>query len=101
MEPGDTRRSDHPKVQCALSVEDVRDVETYFAKKGGSESLYDEGLDVFGEAEDRSLAFCREFADWQQLQERGYLNVIEPLLSRLFTGVRGRIVLRISPWGGF
>ncbi len=46
MEPSDTRRSDKPKVRCALSVEDLWDVETYFTKKGGSEFVYDEGLDV-------------------------------------------------------
>jgi hypothetical protein len=75
MEPGDARRSDNPKVRCALSAEDLWDVETYFTKKGGSEFVYDEGLDVFRFPEDRRFAFCREFADWQQLQERGYLNV--------------------------
>ena len=75
MEPSDTRRSDNPKVRCALSVEDLWDVETYFAKNYVSEFLYDEGLEVFRFPEDRRFAFCQEFADWQQLQERGYLNV--------------------------
>ena len=75
MEPSDTRRSDNPKVRCALSVEDLWGVETYFAKNYVSEFLYDEGLDVFRFPEDRRFAFCREFADWQQLPERGYLNV--------------------------
>ena len=75
MEPSDTRRSDNPKVRRALSVEDLWDVETYFTKKGGSEFVYDEGLDVFRFPEDRRFAFCREFADWQQLHERGYLDV--------------------------
>ena len=75
MEPGDTGGSDNPRVRCALSVEDLWDVETYFTKKGGSEFFYDEGLDVFRFPEDRRFAFCREFADWQRLQERGYLNV--------------------------
>jgi outer membrane protease len=42
-------------VRCALSVEDLWDVETYFTKKGGSEFLYDEGLDVFRFPEDRRL----------------------------------------------
>jgi hypothetical protein len=36
--------------------------------------VYDEGLDVFRFPEDRRFAFCREFADWRRLQERGYLN---------------------------
>ena len=74
MEPGDIRRGDNPKVRCALSAEDLWDVETYFTKNGGSEFVYDEGLDVFRFPEDRRFAFCREFADWQQLQKRGYLN---------------------------
>ena len=75
MKSSDTRRSDKPKVRCALSVEDLWEVETHFTKKGGSEFLYDEGLDVFRFPKDRRFAFCREFADWQQLQERGYLDV--------------------------
>ena len=74
MEASDTRPGDS-KVRFALSVEDLWDVETYFRRKGGSEFVYDEGLDVFRFPEDRRFAFCREFADWQQLQERGYLNV--------------------------
>ena len=80
MEPRDTRSGDKPKVRFALSVEDLRDVETYFnvetyfRMKGGSEFVYDEGFDVFRFPEDRRFAFCREFADWRRLQERGYLN---------------------------
>ena len=59
-------------------MEDLWDVEryfTYFTKKSGSEFFYDEGLDVFRFPEDRRFAFCREFDDWQQVQERGYLDV--------------------------
>ena len=64
MEPSDARRGDNLKVRCALSVEDLWDVETYFRKKkGGSEFVYDEGLDLFRFSEDGRFAFCREFAD--------------------------------------
>ena len=48
--------------------------EAYFTKKCGSEFVYDEGLDVFRFSEDGRFAFCREFADWRMLQERGYLD---------------------------
>ena len=53
---------------------DLRDVEAYFRSKGGSEFVYDEELDVFRFPEDGRFAFCREFADWRELQERGYLD---------------------------
>jgi hypothetical protein len=36
--------------------------------------VYDEEFDVFRFPEDRRFVFCREFADWRRLQERGYLN---------------------------
>ena len=48
--------------------------EAYFTNKCGSEFVYDEGLDVFRFPEDGRFAFCREFADWRRLQERGYLD---------------------------
>jgi hypothetical protein len=74
MKPSDTRPADKPKVRFALSVEDLWAVETYFRQKCGSEFVYDEGLDVFCFPEDGRFAFCREFADWRRLQERGYLD---------------------------
>jgi hypothetical protein len=64
--------NDSPEV--ALRAEDLYDVEMYFRLKGSSEFLYDEGLDVFRFPEDRRFAFCREFADWERLRERGYLT---------------------------
>ena len=73
MDASDTRPGDS-KVRFALSVEDLWDVETYFRRKCGSEFVYDEELDVFRFPEDGRFAFCREFADWRRLQERGYLN---------------------------
>ena len=49
------------------------DVETYFMKNGCSDFEYDEELDVFRFPKDGRFAFCREFADWSLLQQRGYM----------------------------
>ena len=49
------------------------DVDTYFRLNGCTEFVYDEELDVFRFPEDHRFAFCREFADFELLQERGYL----------------------------
>ncbi len=43
-------------------------------EKGTSEFVYDEELDVFRFPEDGRIAFCEEFADWNLLQERRYLD---------------------------
>ena len=48
--------------------------EAYFTKKGGSEFVYDEELDVFRFPEDGRFAFCEELADWRRLGELGYLD---------------------------
>ena len=57
-----------------LRAEDLCEVETYFREKGCSEFEYDAKLDVFRFAEDGRFAFCRDFANWQLLEERGYLD---------------------------
>jgi hypothetical protein len=57
-----------------LRAEDLCEVETYFREKGCSEFEYDAKLDVFRFAEDGRFAFCRDFANWQLLEERGYLE---------------------------
>ena len=57
-----------------LRAEDLCEVETYFREKGCSEFEYDAKLDVFRFAEDGRIAFCRDFANWQLLEERGYLE---------------------------
>jgi hypothetical protein len=62
------------KNTLALLAEDLCDVETYFREKGCSEFEYDAELDVFRFAEDGRFAFCRDFANWQLLEERGYLE---------------------------
>jgi hypothetical protein len=64
----------HGSPEVALRAEDLYDVETYFRKKGASEFLYDEDLDIFRFPEDGQFAFCKEFADWERLRERGYLT---------------------------
>jgi hypothetical protein len=69
-------RDKHPddSSEAALRAEDLYDIETYFRQKGGSEFLYDEELDVFRFVEDGRFAFCKEFADWDLLEKRGYLD---------------------------
>ena len=66
--------SKRAEVRSGLLAEDLWEVETYFRNKGGSEFVYDEKLDVFRFPEDGRFAFCEEFADWQRLQEFGYLD---------------------------
>ena len=53
---------------------DLYDIEMYFREEGHSEFVYDEELDVFRFPEDGRFAFCQEFADWERLQELGYLH---------------------------
>ncbi len=63
---------DHPEI--ALLARDLCHVETYLSERGGSEFMYDEELDVFRFRKDGRFAFCKEFADWGLLKERGYLD---------------------------
>jgi hypothetical protein len=67
-------RDPNKPAEVALRAEDLYDVETYFRSKSSSEFMYDEELDVFRFPEDGRFAFCREFADWHLLQQRGYLT---------------------------
>jgi hypothetical protein len=62
------------ELRSDLSARDLWDVENYFRKQGVSEFIYDEPIDVFRFPEDGRLAFCDTFADWERLQERGYLH---------------------------
>jgi hypothetical protein len=64
-----------PKLADSIGTHDLWAVETYFRDRGGSEFLYDGDLDVFRFPEDGSFAFCDEFANWNLLRERGYLDV--------------------------
>ena len=68
------KHPDHHEARFGPSAEDLCDLETYFGERGGSEFVYDEDLDVFRFSEDGSFAFCREFADWRRLRERGHLH---------------------------
>jgi len=63
-----------PDAARGLRPEDLCEVVTYLIDKGGSEFSYDEEMDVFRLSEDGRFAFCEEFADWQLLQERGWLD---------------------------
>ena len=66
--------SNRAEVRSGLLAEDLWEVETYLRKKGGSEFVYDEKLDVFRFPEDGRFAFCDEFADWHRFGKLGYLN---------------------------
>jgi len=61
--------------RLVLLAEDLWDAETYFRKRCGSEFEYDEELEIFRFPEDGRFAFCREFADWERLRERRYLDL--------------------------
>jgi hypothetical protein len=60
------------KAQRQRWLQALCDVEMYFKENGCSDFEYDEELDVFRFPEDGRFAFCREFADWELLQQRGY-----------------------------
>jgi hypothetical protein len=62
------------EVRSDLSARELWEVEDYFRKQGVSEFIYDEPIDAFRFPEDGRLAFCDAFADWERLQERGYLH---------------------------
>jgi hypothetical protein len=64
------------EVRSDLSARDLWEVENYFRKQGVSEFIYDEPIDVFRFPEDGRFAFCETFADWERLQERGYLHLL-------------------------
>jgi hypothetical protein len=65
------------EVRSDLSARELWEVEHYFRKQGVSEFIYDEPIDVFRFPEDGRFAFCETFADWDRLQERGYLHLLE------------------------
>jgi hypothetical protein len=65
------------KVRSDLSARDLWEVENYFRKQGVSVFIYDEPIDVFRFPEDDRFAFCEAFADWERLQERGYLHLLD------------------------
>jgi hypothetical protein len=62
------------EVRSDLSARELWEVENYFRKQGVSEFIYDEPIDVFRFPADGRFAFCDTFADWERLQERGYLH---------------------------
>jgi hypothetical protein len=68
------RRIDLREAATIPRAKELCAVEVHFREKGCSEFEYDEELDVFRFAEDGRFAFCREFADWTLLWERGYLG---------------------------
>ena len=75
MDHKDNRAAEHlPEAAKYLRPIDLCEVVTYLIDKGGSEFSYDEEMDVFRLSEDGRFAFCEDFADWELLQERGWLD---------------------------
>ncbi len=56
-----------------LFARDLYAIEVYFREEGHSEFVYDEELDIFRFPEDGRFAFCKEFADWERMWQRGYM----------------------------
>ncbi len=76
MNHDDDKPADHlPSAAMRHWVQNLHDLEMYLTKRGGSDFVYDEELDVFRFPEDGRFAFCREFADWGLLAERGYIDL--------------------------
>jgi hypothetical protein len=57
-----------------LIARDLYETEMNLREEGHSVFIYDEELDVFRFPEDGHFAFYKEFADWERLRERGYLD---------------------------
>ena len=74
MESHKNKPTDHTIGDLVLSPKDLCDLEAYVRERGTSEFVYNEDLDIFCFPEDGRFAFCDEFADWQLLRERGYLD---------------------------
>ena len=75
MDHKDNKAAEHqPEAARYLRPIDLCEVVTYLIDKGGSEFSYDAEMDVFRLSEDGSFAFCEDFADWELLDERGWLD---------------------------
>jgi hypothetical protein len=61
------------RLRPELFARDLYDIEVYFREEGHSEFVYDEELDIFRFPEDGRFAFCKEFADWERMWQRGYM----------------------------
>jgi hypothetical protein len=72
MESRENKPTGHHHKKLPFSSQDLFAIETYFRAKGVSDFRYDAELDAFRFPEDGRFAFCREFADWKALRERGY-----------------------------
>jgi hypothetical protein len=72
MDRSDSEPANRSEPAMDLRLDDLYRIETYLRKNGCSDFEYDEELDVFRFPEDGRFAFCREFADWRRLRERGY-----------------------------
>ena len=66
--------SDRPKAMMDLQPKTLCELVRLSTETGEAVFMYDEKLDIFCFPEDGRFAFCDEFADWQRLWERGYLD---------------------------
>ena len=73
MESSKNELTDHSKAENGLSAQDLCAIEVHVRGTGSSRFVYDGELDVFRFPKDGRFAFCKEFADWKLLRERGYL----------------------------
>ena len=73
MESRKNEPTNHTKAEDALSAQALCAIEEHIRKAGSPRFVYDEELDVFRFSKDGRFAFCKEFADWKLLRERGYL----------------------------
>jgi hypothetical protein len=74
MDHSDNKLADRSQSTTDLRPKDLRHLEEYFKEKGDSEFVYDEIPDIFCFHGEGGCTFCEEFADWERLRERGYLD---------------------------
>ena len=74
MDLSDSKPANRSASTMDLRLDDLYRIDTYLRKHGCSDFEYDEELDVFRFPEDGCFAFCKEFADWRRLRQRGYMG---------------------------
>jgi hypothetical protein len=75
MDRHDNKPAAYSEDRQGPRVKDLFDLETWAWEKGVCEFEYDEYFGIFRFYEDGRFAFSREFADWQLLEERGYVDL--------------------------
>ena len=75
MDRHDNKPAAPSETPANLHAKDLFDLETWAWEKGVCEFEYDEYFGIFRFYEDGRFAFSREVADWQLLEERGYVDL--------------------------